>query len=29
LTNINDGLKSIDSDRWRLFEQELRWKWKV
>jgi hypothetical protein len=26
LTNINDGLKSIDSDRWRLFEQELRWK---
>jgi len=24
LININDGLKSIDSDRWRLFEQELR-----
>lgn len=24
LTNINNGLKSIDSDRWRLFEQELR-----
>jgi hypothetical protein len=24
LITINDGLKSIDSDRWRLFEQELR-----
>ena len=24
LSNINDGTKSIDSDRWRLFKQELR-----
>ena len=24
LTNINTGVKSIDSDRWRLFKEELR-----
>lgn len=24
LTNIDSGIKSIDSDRWRLFKQELR-----
>lgn len=24
LTNINNGIKSLDSNRWRLFKQELR-----